>query len=450
MLRDFFAEIQDLQMAAMPQPPMMPPPGPENQMAVPEPLPSNPMLPQGGPGGIPMMAEGGMVEDQKKNSNLDESSMPEWLQETRKTTVPMAKAAQNALNNIPGLDFLTKAFELTSPAVYAFQQAGNPKTEGSLIDQISHMPGSQLAADIPVGWKVLKGEGLSIQKIAEKIRNNKQIMEQITQDVPNTVKTTEQLEKYVSKADIKKWNELDQEIFNLQKELNQRPRSQQPNLEVTRTPEEIAAIQKEEALDSLKDFYRADMGEKLLKKLPLDEAAQQVIKEKKLYLKEQLSSWNSRLKDPFDQQLAKQRIKEIEEKIKGLDLISPAEVEDKMLEGQKRWEKITGETKQYYEQKAAQKAAEEERLKNVVVPVEIEGGPLPKNKAFSREVPNPKADLEDEISLINDKMDYLKRKADRGNIKADEEWNKLLKERNKLLKEADKIGKPEIVKPKKD
>ena len=48
MLRDFFAELQDLQMAAMPQPPMMPM-GPENQMAVPEALPVNPMLPQGAP-----------------------------------------------------------------------------------------------------------------------------------------------------------------------------------------------------------------------------------------------------------------------------------------------------------------------------------------------------------------------------------------------------------------
>lgn len=53
MLRDFFAEIQDLQMAAMPQPPMMPPGGGiENQLAVPEALPSSPMLP---------MSEGGMV-----------------------------------------------------------------------------------------------------------------------------------------------------------------------------------------------------------------------------------------------------------------------------------------------------------------------------------------------------------------------------------------------------
>lgn len=53
MLRDFFAEIQDLQMAAMPPAPMLPPgAGPENQLAVPAPLPVSEMLPQGG--GMPV------------------------------------------------------------------------------------------------------------------------------------------------------------------------------------------------------------------------------------------------------------------------------------------------------------------------------------------------------------------------------------------------------------
>lgn len=54
MLRDFFAEIQDLQMAAMPpqQPALPPGMGPENQLAVPAPLPVSEMLPQGG--GMPV------------------------------------------------------------------------------------------------------------------------------------------------------------------------------------------------------------------------------------------------------------------------------------------------------------------------------------------------------------------------------------------------------------
>ena len=47
MLRDFFAEIQDLQMAAMPQPPMGAMPIAQNQLAVPEALPSSPLLPMG-------------------------------------------------------------------------------------------------------------------------------------------------------------------------------------------------------------------------------------------------------------------------------------------------------------------------------------------------------------------------------------------------------------------
>jgi len=62
MLRDYFAEIQDLRMAMMPQPTMgmeQGMPGIENQLAVPQPLPQSPMLPQGG---MPMMADGGIVE----------------------------------------------------------------------------------------------------------------------------------------------------------------------------------------------------------------------------------------------------------------------------------------------------------------------------------------------------------------------------------------------------
>ena len=59
MLRDFFAEIQDLKMA------MMPPPMPmgglpiQNQLAAPQPVPQSPLLPQGG--APQMMAEGGEV-----------------------------------------------------------------------------------------------------------------------------------------------------------------------------------------------------------------------------------------------------------------------------------------------------------------------------------------------------------------------------------------------------
>lgn len=59
MLRDFFAEIQDLKMA------MMPPPMPQdmgaiqNQLAVPQPAPQSPLLPMGA--APQMMAEGGAV-----------------------------------------------------------------------------------------------------------------------------------------------------------------------------------------------------------------------------------------------------------------------------------------------------------------------------------------------------------------------------------------------------
>ena len=157
MLRDFFAEIQDLQMAAMPQAPMLPP-EPSNQLALPAPLPTSEMLPQGG-GGIPMMAEGGLVEDQKKNTQMTESGLPQWLQDVRKTTVPAFQQAGETLSNIPGLDIATKAFQFTSPAAYAFTESGNPETQGSVLEQISHVPGAQVAADIPVGWKVLKGKG---------------------------------------------------------------------------------------------------------------------------------------------------------------------------------------------------------------------------------------------------------------------------------------------------
>ena len=59
MLRDFFAEIQDLQMAAMPQPPMMPT-EPSNELAVPQGLPTSELLPMG-PGAPMPMASGGEV-----------------------------------------------------------------------------------------------------------------------------------------------------------------------------------------------------------------------------------------------------------------------------------------------------------------------------------------------------------------------------------------------------
>ena len=54
MLRDFFTQIQDLQMAAQPPAPMT---GqlPANNLAVPQPLPQSPTLPQG-PGPMPAAA----------------------------------------------------------------------------------------------------------------------------------------------------------------------------------------------------------------------------------------------------------------------------------------------------------------------------------------------------------------------------------------------------------
>ena len=63
MLRDFFAEIQDLKMAMMPPPMPMAGEMPiQNQLAQPMPLPQSPMLPMGA--APQMMAEGGEVNSQ--------------------------------------------------------------------------------------------------------------------------------------------------------------------------------------------------------------------------------------------------------------------------------------------------------------------------------------------------------------------------------------------------
>ena len=60
MLRDFFAEIQDLVQAMMPSPMPMGGEMPiQNQLAAPQPLPQSPLLPQGA--APQMMAEGGEV-----------------------------------------------------------------------------------------------------------------------------------------------------------------------------------------------------------------------------------------------------------------------------------------------------------------------------------------------------------------------------------------------------
>jgi len=59
MLRDFFAEIQDLKMAMMPPPMPMGGAPIQNQLAAPQPVPQSPLLPQGQ--APQMMAEGGEV-----------------------------------------------------------------------------------------------------------------------------------------------------------------------------------------------------------------------------------------------------------------------------------------------------------------------------------------------------------------------------------------------------
>jgi hypothetical protein len=147
MLRDFFAEIQDLQMAMMP-PPM--PSTPQNQLAVPQPVPQSPLLPQGGGpspsggGGPLMMAEGGEVEDQRKNPNILEQAQT-FMKEN-----PIGRA----------IHYGAEAFKATSPMAWAAGESGNPQAEGSMLGNIAHVPagGAQLAVDLPYGWTVAKGE----------------------------------------------------------------------------------------------------------------------------------------------------------------------------------------------------------------------------------------------------------------------------------------------------
>ena len=395
MLRDFFAEIQDLQMAAMPQPPMMPP-EPSNQLAVPQGLPTSELLPMGpGPapsgGGIPMMAEGGMVEDQKKNPSLAESDLPAWLQGIRQTTVPAFQQASETIQNVPGLDFATSAFNLTSPAAYAFTEAGKPEPQGGILEQISHVPGAQAAANIPTGWKVLKGAGQKINK------------EHLLQDI---MELKEEIEFAAKKgSDYEFRAQLSKELKNKERLLEALERKTPPTLEVTRTPEEIAAKAQKEALDRVTNIGGGEVESLLKEGKPIDEVAKEVMGWRKRRLEEDLNRWKSELNNPRSSadevKYAKRRLEELTQELKDFENVSLEQVERELIEDQRRWELITGETKKINEKRAELRAAEEERLKNVVVPIEIEGGPLPKGKSI------PKTNWNKEIEKMDNEISQL-------------------------------------------
>ena len=365
MLRDFFTGIQDLMMAAMPPAPTPMPP--ENQLALPAPLPRSEMLPQGGGGGgMPMMAEGGLVEDQKKNSNLT-PELPSWLQSLRETTVPAFQQASEAVQSIPGLDIARSAFELTSPAAYAFSQAGTPTPEGGVLEQISHVPGAQVAADLPIGWKVLKGQGMDFYELNKKLQKNEQIMERIMKDVPNSVTSVEELKQYLSDKQIQKWNKLDKEVYELQKQIQNQLRRSKPQLEVTRTPEELAQMGKEEGLKFIEhDLPRGTELEKFIGKRPLDEVAKKLLDDAREDAKHVLKTYKPESLSHSEKTLYKD--------------VSQQDVEDLILRRAKQNEETKKMVSELESKRLAEKAAEEERLKNVVVPIEIEGGPLPKGK----------------------------------------------------------------------
>ena len=357
MLRDFFTGIQDLMMAAMPPAPVPMPP--ENQLALPAPLPRSEMLPQGaGGGGIPMMAEGGLVEDQKKNSNLT-PELPSWLQSLRETTVPAFQQASEAVQSIPGLDIARSAFELTSPAAYAFSQAGTPTPEGGVLEQISHVPGAQVAADLPIGWKVLKGAEKNLSKQIEQ-------KTQLLKDLKEIYKRSK------SKSVLKDVHEVSNELDQLQKRMIKT----RPELEVTRTPEELAQIIKEKDLKKMASDIKSSEYPGVLKNKPLDEAAKEILDE----MKKQGRAEN----------------------------ISQEEVENLLLENAKKQESLNKRVQERIEKYDLEEALEQERLKNVVVPIEIEGGPLPKGKKFPRfeeEIVKEKA--KNAEKFVQEALDYF-------------------------------------------
>lgn len=371
MLRDFFTGIQDLMMAAMPPAPVPMPP--ENQLALPAPLPRSEMLPQGGGGGgIPMMAEGGLVEDQKKNSNLT-PELPSWLQSLRETTVPAFQQASEAVQSIPGLDIARSAFELTSPAAYAFSQAGTPTPEGGLLEQISHVPGAQVAADIPIGWKVIKGFDLNEQRLAEQIEGIKYKLNKAL--VSKKPEAAEKIKKYKEQID---W--LQSEIYNI--------REKKPQLEVTRTPEELAQMGKEEGLKLIDlDIPSGSELEKFIGKRPLDEVAKKLLDDAREDAKHVLKTYKPEMWSHPEKTLYQD--------------VSQQDVEDLILRRAKQSEEAKKMVSELESKRLAEKAAEEERLKNVVVPIEIEGGPLPGSKTKTKglnDLYEKQSDLAEEIA----------------------------------------------------
>jgi len=100
-------------------------------------------------------------------------------------------------------------------------------------------------------------------------------------------------------------------------------------------------------------------------------------------INEQLNRWKGEASDPrmtaSERDYAKRRFEEVGQELKDFESVSFEGAELKLLESQKQSEKTKKFMSEMNELRAAEKAAEEERLKNVVVPIEIEGGPLPKD-----------------------------------------------------------------------
>lgn len=355
MLRDFFAEIQDLQMAAMPQPPMMPP-EPQNQLALPEKLPRSEMLPLGpGGGGLPQFADGGLVEDQKKNSTLTE---PSFFERAKEAVTPAFQAVQKTLRH-PYVQAATDILKYSSPAAYVFIEAGNPHANADLLAEFTPFHGSQLAADIPIGWKVIKGFEQNEERLTKSISEIKDKLKKIS--ISETPDAAKKIGKYSN------------EIENLENQIRELRTKSPAQLEVTRTPEELAQIEKQAELNYLENAADDWDVLKKLEKKPLDEVAKELLQKAKEEAEYAQKTYPKHL-SPAEKS--------------GFKNVSQQEAEDLLMNKLKEVEEYQTKkrlrSEKFEAEQSAKKAAEEERLKNVVVPIEIEGGPLKKSNPKNR------------------------------------------------------------------
>lgn len=248
------------------------------------------------------------------------------------------------------------AFQTLDPTAAAFKQAGSPEAQSGLLEQISHVPGAQVAADIPIGWKVLQGEGgKSIFDVRRKFQQEiKNLEQQFSSGNLSELQKEETLMKIMARE-------------RRLKEIEDITEKSKQSLEVTRTPEELAQMEKEEGLKDLSN--RLGYGKKVeefIGNKPLDEAAKKLLSEAREEAKKSIKTYRPEYLTESEKNLYKNFTQE--------------EVENLILKKAKQSEETTKLLAELQGKRFAEKAAEEERLKNVVVPIEIEGGPLPKGK----------------------------------------------------------------------